>query len=384
MPDTTGQVALPVTTELEGETEKITPYQWKIMYTAVAGYVFDGMDSILFVLVLPKIMAEFGISAVTGGLMVTIFLLGQVFGGILCGILADYIGRRNALMLTISIYAVSTGLCAVAWSWQSLAVFRFFTGFGCVGEWAVAATLIAETWPAKHRSKCGSVMQSCWAWGSILGSLVVMVVEPLWGWRAVFLAGLVPALLVLYVRRTVEETARFRQEKQRRQELKARGEAVPNTVSQLFKEPKLVKHVAIGAAMTSAELIVCWAILTFAAAFLVQERGFDIVKSSTWFVVFNIGAGIGYLVWGPIADRIGRKPTFLLYILLSAIFTPLYMLWAPSPFWLYLCGILAGFGTLGIYSGFTVYYPEIFPTRLRGTGTTLAPQIGRIISVGGP
>lgn len=369
---------------MEGETEKITPYQWKIMFTAIAGYIFDGFDSILFTLTLPAIMQEFHLSAVTGGLMVTIFLLGQVFGGLTCGVLADYLGRKNTLMLTVLIYALSTGACALAWSWQSLAVFRFFTGFGAVGEWAVAATLIAETWPAKHRSKCGSVMQSCWAWGSILGAIVVMLVQPAFGWRAVFVVGVLPALIVLYIRRTVQETQRFEQEKARRADLKARGEVFQSTIIQLFKDPTLRKYVAIGAAFTSAELIVCWAFLTFAPMYLSQVKGFSIVKSSSWFIIYNLGAAAGYLLWGPIADKIGRKPTFLIYILLSLGFTPLFMLWAPNATWLMICGALAGFGTLGIYSGFTVYYPELFPTRVRGTGTTFAPQLGRIISVAGP
>lgn len=369
---------------MEGETEKITSYQWKIMFTAVAGYIFDGFDSILFTLTLPAIMQEFHLSAVTGGLMVTIFLLGQVFGGLTCGVLADYLGRKNTLMLTVLIYAVSTGLCAIATNWLMLAVCRFFTGFGAVGEWAVAATLIAETWPAKHRSKCGSAMQSCWAWGSILGSIVVLLVQPAFGWRAVFIVGVLPALIVLYVRRTVKETQRFEAEKARRSDLKARGEVFQNTITQLFKDPKLRKHVAIGAALTSADLIVLWAFLTFAPMYLSQERGFSIVKSSSWFIVYNLGAAAGYLLWGLIADKIGRKPTFLVYILLSLIFTPLFMLWAPNTTWLMICGVLAGFGTLGIYSGFTVYYPELFPTRLRGTGTTFAPQLGRVISVAGP
>ncbi|MGI1660026.1 MAG: MFS transporter [Desulfitobacterium sp.] len=369
---------------IEGETEKITPYQWKIMGTAVAGYIFDGFDSILFTLCLPAILHDFNLTAVTGGLMVTIFLLGQVFGGITCGIIADYLGRKNTLILTIIIYAFSTGMCAFAWNWQSLAFFRFFTGFGCVGEWAVAATLIAETWPAKHRSKAGSVMQSCWAWGSILGALVVMFVQPAFGWRAVFLVGVLPALIVLYIRRHVKETERFEAEKARRADLKSRGVALQNTVVQLFKEPVLRKYVAIGAALTSAELIVTWAFLTFSPMYLSTVRGFDIVKSSSWFIVYNLGAAAGYLLWGPIADRIGRKPTFVIYILCSMIFTPLFMLWAPTTTWLMVCGAMAGFGTLGIYSGFTVYYPELFPTRLRATGTTFAPQLGRIISVAGP
>jgi MFS family permease len=368
----------------EGETEKITPYQWKVMAITIFGYIFDGFDSILFVLVLPAVMLDLNMSAQTGGLIVSIFLLGQVFGGLTCGIIADYIGRKKTLMLTIFIYAISTALCAFAWNWESLAVFRFFTGFGCVGEWAVAATILAETWPAKHRSKAGSAMQSCWAWGSILGAITVMFVQPAFGWRGVFLVGAVPALLVLWIRRDLKETERFEAEKVRRATLKSRGENLSNTVVQLFSEPVLRKYVAIGAALTSAELIVTWAFLTFSPMYLADVRGFSIVRSSTWFIVYNLGAAAGYLLWGPIADKIGRKPTFVIYILFSMIFTPLFMLWAPTTTWLLICGALAGFGTLGIYSGFTVYYPELFPTRLRATGTTFAPQIGRLISVAGP
>jgi len=373
--------------EFESETEKITPYQWKVMYASVAGYIFDGMDSILFVLVLPMIMKEWSLSSATAGLMVTIFLLGQVVGGLLMGIVADYLGRKNTMMFTVLTYAVSTAACAFAPNWVILSVFRFFTGFGCVGEWSAAATLIAETWPAKHRSKCASVMQSCWAWGSILGSFVVMAIAPIWGWRAVFLAGVLPAFIVLYIRRTIKETARFEKVVEKRKEDKSKGiKSKENsfTVLQLFSEKILVKHVIIGAAMTSAELIVCWAFLTFAPTYMVNVRGYSIVKSSTWFIVYNLGAGAGYLLWGSIADKIGRKPTFLIYILISAIFTPLYLLWSPTEAWLYILGPLAGFGTLGIYSGFATYYPEIFPTRLRSTGTAFAPQIGRIVSTAGP
>lgn len=369
------------------ETEKITPYQWKVMFASSAGYLFDGMDSILFVLVLPMIMKEWALSAATAGLMVSIFLAGQVVGGLLMGIVADYLGRKNTMMVTVLTYAVSTAACAFSPNWMILSVFRFFTGFGCVGEWSAAATLIAETWPAKHRSKCASVMQSMFAWGSILGSFVVMVVAPLWGWRAVFLVGVLPAFVVLYMRRTLKETERFKQIVQIRKEDNAKGIKTKEntfTVVQLFSEKKLVKHVAIGAAMASAELIVVWAFLTFAPTYMVTVKGYSIVKSSMWFMVYNLGAAAGYLLWGSIAEKIGRKPTFLIYILISLIFTPLYLLWSPNVFWLIILGALAGFGTLGIYSGFTAYFPELFPTRLRGTGTAFAPQLGRIIAVAGP
>jgi MFS family permease len=380
-------MAAPTTAVVPQESEKITPYQWKVMYASVAGYIFDGMDSILFMLVLPLIVREWHLRPDITGLMVTIFLMGQVVGGLSMGVLADYFGRRNTMMATILIYALSTGACALAPNWQMLALFRFCTGFGTVGEWAAAATLIAETWPAKHRSKCASIMQSAWAPGSILGSIIVILVAPHWGWRGVFFMGTIPALVVLYIRRTIKETERFEQMVALRKEHKAKGIKSKETqfsVFQLFSEKRLIKHVYIGASLASADLIVQWAVAAFAPLYFVQVRHFSIIKSSAWFIIYNIGAWAGFTLFGPISDKIGRKPTFWIYIWISAIFVPLFLLWSPNETWMCVLGAISGFGSLGIYAGFTTYFPELFPTRLRATGCAFAPQLGRCVSVAGP
>jgi MFS family permease len=380
-------MATPTLAPLPQESEKITPYQWKVMYASVAGYIFDGMDSILFMLVLPLIVREWHLGPNTAGLMVTIFLMGQVVGGLSMGVLADYFGRKNTMIATILIYALSTGACALSPNWQVLAFFRFCTGFGTVGEWAAAATLIAETWPAKHRSKCASIMQSAWAPGAILGSVIVMLVAPHFGWRGVFFIGVLPAFVVLYIRRSIKETERFEQLVALRKEHKEKGIKSKETsfsVIQLFSEKRLVKHVAIGAALASADLIVQWGIAAFAPLYFVQVRHFSIIKSSAWFIIYNMGAWAGFTLFGPLSDKIGRKPTFWIYIWISAIFVPLFLLWSPNETLMCIMGAIAGFGSLGIYSGFTTYFPELFPTRLRATGCAFAPQLGRCVSVAGP
>ncbi|WHZ00870.1 MFS transporter [Neobacillus sp. YX16] len=198
-----------------GEKEKITGYQWKVFFLVWAGYIFDSMEIMLFSMALIDIAGEFGLSLSSAGLLMTLALLGYAVGGMFWAPLTDRKGRTWVLMWTVGLYSLFTGLTALSWSVLSLAFFRFLTGFAAGGEWAAGAAFLTETWPARLRGRIIALMQAGWPIGAIVASLVYKAIAPEYGWRMAFLAGVIPAVIVLIVRRTLKESDHYVQTKER-------------------------------------------------------------------------------------------------------------------------------------------------------------------------
>jgi len=363
-----------VTESLKPESDRITRYMWTVLFVCFAGYVFDAFEVMLYSNALVDIKKEFNFNFAGSGTVMTLSLLGYAFGGMFWGPMTDKIGRLRVMVYTVLGYSVFTGLTALSWSAMSLVVFRFLMGFFAGGEWAAGAALITEAWPPKYRGKVIAVMQAGWPTGAILASLVYTTIGATWGWRYVFLAGIVPALIVLWIRMSLKESTHFQAHKES-------GKKVSWT--EIFKG-KYLKRTIMYMLISFIGLLGYWCIMSWIPSMLRAERGMTIFASSMWFIVINIGCLVGYLSFGPISDTWGRRPTFTLFWLAAMIFCPLFVIYAKTTGLMLVIGFCLGM-SMGYFSGYPMYGSELWPTWLRATGMGIAyTGIARVGSTFGP
>jgi MFS family permease len=350
--------------------------QKRTLLAASLGWMLDSMDVMLYALVLGEVQRDLHLSAALSGAMMSVTLVSAAVGGIGFGWFADRHGRARALMFSVLIYSIATALCGLTQTATQLLVCRVLLGFGMGGEWASGAALVAETWPARHRGKALAVVQSSWAVGYALGAAVVAVVMPRFGWRAVFFAGIAPALITLGLRRGLKEPEVWRQEKTERV-----------SMGRLF-QGACGYNLMICATMNAATLFAWWGLFTWVPHFLSMPaaeggRGLNIVQTSAWTIVMQVGTFLGYVSFGYIADRFSRKYTYIGYLVVAALLVPLFAL-VRSADALLAIGPLVGFFGTGYFSGFSVITSELFPTSLRGSAMGFAYNIGRVASAGAP
>jgi MFS family permease len=350
--------------------------QKRILLAASLGWMLDSMDVMLYALVLGPVQRAMHLSSAMSGAMMSVTLVSAAVGGIAFGWFADRAGRVRALSLSVLIYSVSTALCGLTQTAAELMLCRALLGLGMGGEWASGAALVAETWPAKHRGKALALVQSSWAVGFALGAALVAVILPRFGWRAVFFAGIVPALIALWVQSRLHEPEAWRRERTPKVRMGA-----------LFRQP-LGRATLICATMNAASLFAWWGLFTWVPRFLSMPtarggRGLGIVMTSEWTIVMQIGTFLGYVSFGYIADRFSRKYTYIVYLVIAAALVPAFA-FARSPAALLVLGPLVGFFGTGYFSGFAVIASELFPTALRGSAMGFVYNIGRLLSAIAP
>jgi MFS family permease len=360
----------------------ITTQQRRTLVSASLGWMLDSMDIMFYAMVLAHLMRDFGMSTATAGLMGSLTLLASAIGGIAFGLIADRVGRVKALMGSILIYSVFTGACGLSQNIMQLAVFRVFLGLGMGGEWATGAALVAETWPSEHRGKALGIMQSSWAVGYALAAAITALILPLWGWRAVFFVGVLPALLTLWIQHRVEEPEIWKksvaEEKQR---------ASRAGLSQIFRRP-LLKNTLVTTLTNAGTMFAWWGLFTWIPAYLGMPSdqgglGLSVIKTSTWIIVMQVGMWLGYVSFGFISDRIGRKKTYIIFLFAAAVLVLLYSSARQNIVLLLLGPLVAFFGT-GYFSGFGTITAEIFPTRIRASAQGFTYNIGRGLSALAP
>jgi MFS family permease len=362
--------------------KSITPAQRKTLLSASLGWMLDGMDIMLYAMVLAHLMKDFGMSTVTAGLMGSLTLLASAAGGVLFGIIADRFGRVKALMGSILIYSIFTGACGLSQNIVQLAVFRVLLGLGMGGEWASGAALVAETWPSEHRGKALGIMQSSWAVGYALAAAITALVLPRLGWRAVFFAGVLPALLTLWIRRHVDEPEIWKRSAEER--VRRKG---GSRLAEIFRPP-LLRNTLVTSLMNAGTMFAWWGLFTWIPAYLGLPlgqggMGLSVVKTSTWIIVMQVGMWLGYISFGFICDRVGRKKTYIAYLFAAAFFVFLYSSVKQNTALLILGPFVAFFGT-GYFSGFGAITAEIFPTRIRASAQGFTYNIGRGLSALAP
>ena len=362
---------------------EISRAQWYALLAGKIGWALDAFDVLLYVFCLKTIMEEWHLNPAAAGFMVTVTLFASSFGGILFGAVADRVGRKNALLATVVLFSVCSGLSGLAQNLTQLALARTLLGLGMGGEWASGALLVSETWPAKHRGKAIGLMQGGWALGYIAAALAAATVLPRFGWRVMFFLGIVPALFAIWVRTQVEEPEVWvRQKRQERAEPRARGGFL-----QIFA-PDLLRYTLLSTLISTLVMSAYWGLFTWLPNFLAAPAsqggaGLSMVKAPLWMIPMMIGAYFGYVSFGFIADRVGRRPAFAGYLVLSAILVWVYgNLRHPTA--LLILGPFVGFFGSGYFSAFGAFVAELFPTRVRGSAVGFTYNTGRMLSALAP
>jgi MFS family permease len=346
---------------------------------ASLGWMLDSFDVMLYALVLAALLRDpsLGLTNSTAGLLGASTLLAAAAGGVIFGVVADRVGRKRALMAAVLIYSVFTAACGLVQNVAQLAVFRILLGFGMGGEWATGVALVSETFPARHRGKALSFVQSSWAIGYGLAALVNLLVMPIWGWRGVFFVGVLPALFTLWIRRKVEEPELWRRS----------APAERGRIGELFT-PARGRVTVFIILMNACCLFGWWGLNSWVPAYLnlPPERGGVGLSSATmsWFVIImQVGMWFGYVSFGYIADALTRKRAYVLFVLMASVLLPVYGSLREPALLLVVGPLVAFFGT-GYYSGFGAVIAELYPTSIRTTAAGVGYNVGRIASAAAP
>lgn len=344
------------------------------------------MDFMLYVMAIGQLKSYFGFDDATAGMIGTVTLLTSAAGGLLFGVIADRFGRTRALIGTILIFSVCSLGAATAQTTVQLLIWRALLGVGMGGEWASGAVLVSESWPAEHRTKAISIMQSGWAIGYIIAAVLSAVVLDVLelgpeAWRWLFALGVLPAVFALWLRRSVEEPSAWTANVARRTGRR-------NTIVTLFRRP-LLRTTVLAVVLTTAVQFAYWGLFFWLPAFLARPvelggAGMSLVRSMGWIIPMQLGAYAGYLSFGAIADRLGRRRTFVGFLILAALIVPIYGQMARSPVVLMILGPILGFVGHGYFSMFGSFLAELFPTAVRGTGLGLSYNAGRAMSAIAP
>jgi MFS family permease len=342
---------------------------------AFGGYGLDSFDYQTLPLGLAAITAYFGISSGEAGLLGTTTLVVSAVGGIGAGMLADRIGRVRTLQITIAMYTVFTVLCGFAPNFETLLIFRALQGLGFGGEWAAGAALVAEYSSARYRGRTVAFVQSAWAvgWGLsvIVYTVVFSVASPDLAWRIMFWTGVIPALLVLWVRKSVKDAPRA--------EARLKGERVKGTLVKIFHRD-LLRTTFFAALLATGVQGGYYTISTWLPSYLKKTRELTVIGTGGYLAFLITGAFVGYVCGGYLTDLMGRKKTFLTFAILSAGLIVAYTQIPKGANGLVLVlGFPLGFSMSAIFSGFGAYLAELYPTTLRGTGQGFTYNFGRAV-----
>ncbi|MBL8150856.1 MAG: MFS transporter [Blastocatellia bacterium] len=359
--------------------KEISSEQWKTLFAAQLGWMLDAMDVMLYAFALTTLQKVFQMGSDKAGLVASLTLLASAFGGIGFGVVADKIGRKRALIITILIYSLCSAATATSGTFLELMLWRMLLGIGLGGEWSSGAVLVSETWPAEHRGKAIGIMQSGWALGYIAAALLSAFILPTYGWRILFLVGVFPAFLTVWIRRAVGESPIW---------LDSASKGSNSNLVEIFRG-KLARKTLLAALLTASVLFAYWGLFTWLPGFLATPvekggAGMSVVKTATWIIPVQLGAFFGYISFGFIADRIGRRPAFIAYLVASAILVPVYGKTGSNQTLLMILGPLVGFFGSGYFSLFGVILSELYPTAVRATGQGFTYNTGRAISALAP
>jgi MFS family permease len=409
---------------------EMTRYHWFVLIVAALGWLFDCLDQQLFILARQPAMRELlsvgsghenlqtlinqgwteaeGIvypsSAVINeysGYATSIFLLGWATGGLVFGVLGDRIGRAKTMIITILLYSMFTGLSALSKGWLDFAAYRFLTGLGVGGEFAVGVALVAEVMPARARAYCLGLLQALSAVGNISAALIGMAMGQLAErglvdsvWRPMFVIGAIPALLALVIRRRLKEPERWQQA--------AHTSGVAQQLGSyraLLGHPTWRKHALLGLVMAFSGVVGLWAVGFFTMDLVgdVMRTKFEgeglseaeVTGNVTYWkgmtsLMINVGAALGMISFSVLAQRMGRKPSFAVAFLAAFISTAAVFAYLREFHQIFWMVPIMGVCQLSLFAGYAIYFPELFPTYLRSTGTSFCYNVGRFIAAAGP
>lgn len=381
--------------------------QWSTLLAANLGWLFDGFENYALILTAGPALRQLLDPSQHGqipffiGTIIGINLLGWAFGGLLGGVMADYLGRKRMMVIAILAYSLMTGLSAFAFNWWSFAILRFLVGVAVGSEWATGSSMMAELWPDRARGKGAGLMQCGLGIGFFIASLVWLFVAPLGpdSWRYMYLIGVLPALLTLWIRRSIPESELWEEAKARRDEAQARkerGEALTAaeqqmtkfTLADLFTDPATRGRTIVVFLMSLTTTVGFWSISTWVPPFIGSIAAQDGLQAAAWAsyagMAYTAGSITGYVALGFLADWLGRKPVTIAFFALSLALTPVLFFWTQDLRTLLLLAFVNAIFSNGQYTWMPVWLPELYPTRMRATALAFAFNAPRFIAFLGP
>ena len=353
------------------ESEKATPYQKKTLFASTVGYALDGMDMMILGVCFSLISVSFNLSKTDLGTLTSVTLLGAVLGGILFGVLADKYGRVRVFSWTILIFSLFTGLCAISPNYESFLIFRFLSGLGLGGEFGIGMTLVSESWPKHKRSRATSIVALGFQVGIILSTLTVNFVGQAYGWRWAFAVGVLPALFVAWTRKGLEEPEIWQNLKdQNKNEI---------AVGKLFKTPKTTAT-TIGLTIACAvQNFGFYGLMVWMPSMIASELKLPFKDTLYWTISTTIGMSLGILIFGWLCDKFGRRPSYIIFLLISAISIWFYFQQTDMII-LIIFGSAIGFFVNGMMGGYGALLAEHYPTDARSSAENIIFNVGRGIA----
>lgn len=381
--------------------------QWSTLAASNLGWLFDGYETYALILTVGSALHQLldpgqfkQIPAFAGG-VIAITLFGWGVGGMLGGILADYIGRKRMMIIAVLAYSLLTALSALSWNWESFAILRFLVGVAIGSEWATGSSMIAELWPDRARGKGAGLMQCGLGIGFFLASLAWLFISPLGhdAWRYMYLLGVLPAFVTLWIRSSVPESELWKVANERRKKAvqqKRSGQTLDDeehqltrfTLVDLFAEKSIRRQTVLVFLMSLATTVGFWSISTWVPRFVGQIAAHSGLPAAQWAsytgMCYTLGSVTGYIALGFLADRFGRKPITILWFVMAWVLTPVLFFSTKSLGWLLVLAYINAIFSNGQYTWMPVWLPELYPTRMRATALAFAFNAPRFVAFLGP
>ena len=358
----------------KAEEAAVSRSAWKSLWGSAIGYAMDGFDLLILGFILRQISADLSLSSQQGATLVTATLGGTVLGGVIFGMLSDRYGRIKMLSWTIILFAGCTGLCALATGYWDLLLYRTLAGIGLGGEFGIGMALVAEAWPSSKRARASSYVGLGFQTGVLLAALLTPLLLPVIGWRGMFAFGMFPALVAFIIRKSLHEPDVFVEKVQR-------AKAPKNSLRSIVADYATIKLTVGVTILCSVQAFGYYGVMVWLPNYLATRFGFGLTKSAVWTSVTIAGMAVGIFVFGQMADRLGRRPAFLTYMIGAGVMVVTYSQ-LTDPMALLVVGAVMGFFVNGMLGGYGTLISELYPTSARATAQNLIFNVGRAVGGG--